>query len=108
LSTYSQSVLSTQYVQIPITVESPSGTYSPVLDSVQFAFPPLTYPPTSPATWYTGSWATFPGPSYRAQCLIGPGNGGVALAIGSYQIVVKISDSPEIPVLYTSTLEITP
>lgn len=107
LSTYTQSVLSTQYIQIPITVEAPEP-YDPVNDAVAFAFPPLTYPPTTPTTWYTGSWSTFPGPQYRAQCLVGPSNGGVLLAVGSYSIVVKISDDPELPVLYASELEITP
>ena len=107
MSAYTQSVLSTQYIQIPVTVEAASP-YNPSNDLVQFAFPPLTYPPTAPSVWYTGSWSTFPGPQYRVQCLVGPVNGGVSLALGSYQIAVKITDDPEVPVLYPSTLEITP
>ena len=64
LSVYSQSVLSTQYVQVPVTVTSPSGSYDPTGDTVQFAFTPATYPVTEPSAWLSGSWATFPGPAY--------------------------------------------
>jgi hypothetical protein len=105
--TLSQSVLSTTYVQVGITVLSPSG-YDPTGDVVQFAFTPATYPETSPSVWYIGSWATFPGPSYWAQCLVGPANDGVSLAIGTYQAWVKIIDSPEVPVIQQLVLEITP
>ena len=48
---YSQSVLSTQYVQVPVTVTSPSGSYNPTGDTVQFAFTPVTYPVTEPSAW---------------------------------------------------------
>ena len=102
---YSQSILSTQYVQIPVTVRAPTA-YDPTSDVVQFAFTPLTYPVTEPTAWITGSWSTFPGPSYFAQCLVGPG--ATALSIGTYQVWVKITDSPEVPVLQPSTLVITP
>ena len=107
MNTISQSVLSTNLVQVPITIKSPAG-YDPTGDAVQFAFPPLTYPPTSPVTWFTGSWVTFPGPVYWAQCLVGPANGGAPLAQGQYQAWVKITDNPEIPVLQPFVLEITP
>jgi|SRR5579859_7365161 len=98
----SQSVLSTQFLMVPVTTRSPSP-YNPTADLVQFAFPPLTIPATSPAVWYTGSWVTFPGPSYWAECLVGPVNGGVPLAAGSYQVWVKITDSPEVPALLCPT-----
>lgn len=104
---YSQSVLSTQYVQIPVTVQAPTA-YNPTSDVVQFAFTPVTYPVTEPTQWVTGSWATFPGPAYWAQCLVGPANGGTALSIGTYQVWVKITDNPEVPVLQPSLLKITP
>jgi len=107
VNTISQSVLSTNYIQVPVTIQSP-GAYDPSTDVVQFAFPPSTYPPTSPGTWYTGSWAVFPGPVYWAQCLVGPANGGVSLAIGRYQGAVKITDSDAVPVEYPFLLVITP
>jgi hypothetical protein len=107
LPSYSQSVLSTQYIQVPVTVRSASP-YNPSGDAVQFAFVPVTYPQAAPSVWYTGSWSVFPGPVYWAQILVGPANGGVALAAGSYEAWLKITDSPEIPVLQPFILTITP
>jgi hypothetical protein len=108
LSMYSQSVLSTVYVQIPVTAQGTAGAWNPTGDTVQFAFTPVTYPVTSPTSWAAGTWATFPGPAYRALCLVGPGAGGTALSIGTWQVWLKISDSPEVPVLQPSLLQITP
>jgi len=109
VNTLSQSSLSTPYVQTLITVQSASS-YNPTSDTVQFAFPALTYPPASPTNWVTGSWVTYPGPAYWAQCLVGPaaGAGGTALSLGTYQVWVKITDSPEVPVLQPCLLTITP
>jgi hypothetical protein len=104
-----QSALSTQYIQAQVTVQSPDG-YNPTADTVQMAFIPETYPPTQPtdADWVTGSWETFPGPTYWAQALVGPENGGTALTVGMYEVWVKVTDSPEVPVLQPALLEITP
>jgi len=108
-NTISQSVLSTNFVQVPITIQSPSG-YDPTGDAVVFAFEPYTYPVTEPGSgdWHGGSWVTFPGPVYWAQCLVGPANGGVSLAIGTYAGWVKITDSPAVPVEQPFLLKITP
>ena len=107
MNTISQSVLSTNYVQVPVTVRYPSG-YDPTGDVVQFAYTALSYPTIEPSAWFGGSWLTFAGPAYWAQCLVGPANGGVSLAIGTYQGWVKITDSPAIPVLQPFLLKITP
>ena len=107
MNTVTQSALSTQMLQILVTVKSPSG-YNPTGDTVQMAFTPLTYPETSPASWATGSWATFPGPAYWAEALVGPANGGTALSLGTYQVWLKITDNPEVPVLQPCLLTITP
>lgn len=106
--TVAVSSLSTVYVQQLIIAQSASG-YDPSGDVVQFAFTPETYPETVPASmsWHTGSWAVFPGPKYWAQCLVGPA-GGVVLAQGLYQIWVKITDSPEVPVLQDVFLQVNP
>ncbi len=107
VNTISQSVLSTNYVMVPITIQSPGG-YNPVGDLVQFSFTALSYPTIEPVTWYAGSWLTFPGPAYWAQCLVGPANGGVSLAIGTYQGWTRITDSPAVPVTQSFMLKITP
>jgi hypothetical protein len=99
-----QSVLSTQYIQIQITAMASSGIYDPTGDVVQFAFTPVGFPSQQPVTWYAGSWETDPGPVYWAQCLIGPGSGGVVLAAGLWEVWVKVTDDPEIPVLQPAVL----
>jgi len=108
--TVSISVLSTQPVQALITVQSPDGE-DPTGYPVQWAFPPLTEPQTQPAEWYEGSWVTFPGPAYWTECSVGPANGGVSLAVGSYQsrIMITTGDSTgdDVPVLYGPIVEIT-
>lgn len=106
-ATVTQSALSTQMVQVMITATSP-GNYDPTSDIVQFSFTPSTYPQTSPAVWYPGSWESFPGPEYWAQCLVGPGAGGVPLSLGLYQVWVQITDNPEVPVIQACYLQITP
>jgi len=105
--TVTQSSLSTDYVQVLIA--SPGST-DPTFDNIQFAFTLETYPETRPTTddWITGSWAVSPGPQYWAQCLVGPENGGTVLAIGLYQVWVKILSSPPVPVLQQVYLQITP
>ena len=107
MNTISQSVLSTNFAQVPVTIQSPDG-YDPTSDVVQFAFVLLSYPTIEPVTWYAGSWVTFPGPAYWAQCLVGPANGGVALAIGTYQGWTKVTDSAAVPVTQSFLLKITP
>lgn len=104
-----QSALSTQYVQVQVVAKAPDG-YDPTSDEVQLAFTRETYPQVQPggSDWVTGSWETFPGPAYWAQALVGPANGGTALTVGTYLVWVKITDSPEVPVLQPCLLEITP
>jgi hypothetical protein len=99
-----QSSLSLQYVPVQITVQVgvPTG------DTVQFAFTTGGADPQA-GDWKTASWATnitgLPNGVYIAQCLVGPG-GAVQLAAGTYQIWVKITDNPEVPVLKGGTLQI--
>ena len=107
MNTISQSALSTQMLQVPVTVRSPAS-YDPAGDTVAFAFAPLATPQPPPDAWYPGSWVTFPGPAYWAQVLVGPANGGVALTVGAYLGWLKITDNPEVPVLQPFLLTITP
>jgi hypothetical protein len=107
VQTLTQSALSTQYVQTLIAVISVSGDYNPTADSVQWAFTNANaYPAVGPADWTDGSWVTYPGSQYWAQILIGPENGGVVLATGTWQAWLQITDSPEVPVLTPFLLQI--
>ena len=69
MNTISQSVLCTNYVQVPVTIWSPSG-YNPSGDVVQFSFTALSYPTIEPVTWYAGSLAYI-----RRPVLLGSGAG---------------------------------
>ena len=72
----------------------------PTADSVFMAFKTDGEYPDS-GDFVVGSWetnATTIPPTYTALCLVGPG-GTIELTAGSYQVFVKITDNPEVPVL---------
>ena len=98
------SVLSTEYLRYVITTTVGGVHYNPTSDHVQFAFPAQGQ---APATWVDGSWETLTAPTeYVARCLIGP-SGAVTLTAGTWDVWIKITDSPEIPVRYADTINIT-
>jgi hypothetical protein len=99
--------VSTQYIQVPVFNEE---GINPTSDVVKFAFlGPFTNVstsneavPTATTTYYTGAWQSVNSP-YVATCLVGPA-GVVALATGTYLVIVKITDNPEVPVLFSGPL----
>lgn len=98
--------LSTEYVQVPVSAVVSTGIVNPTSDQVQFAFVVSGDP--APGDWHSGSWETIPPGTYLAQCLVGPGTGGVPLSAGAtYEIWVKITDNPEVPVRQVGLLKIT-
>lgn len=93
--------LSTEYVRVQVTASSAGAVVNPTSDTIQFAFPATT---VQPSVWYSGSWETISG-VYYARCLVGPTGGVVTLTVGnSYDVWVKITDSPEVPVRKVTTL----
>ena len=98
----SLSVLSTEYVRVPIAATVNNAPYNPTNDVVQFAF--TTGGDPVAGDWHAGVWDSGNAP-YVAQCLVGPG--GVALTVGTWVIWVKITDNPEIPVRQVGQLAIT-
>ena len=98
---------STIYVQVP--VYNTEGI-DPTSDKVYFAFvgPFATSsqaaeePPTASTVWYEGTWDAGSSP-YTARILVGSG-GVTALAVGSYQVYVKVHDAPEVPVLFSGPM----
>lgn len=104
------SVASLEFVPATVTATSRGLPYNPTSDLVQFAFT-ASGASLAGAEWVAGSWdgsSPVPGTSadYTALCLVGPG-GDVVLPVGTYQVSVKITDSPEIPVLSAYLLKIT-
>lgn len=96
----SLSSLSTEYLRYTVTATVNGIPYNPSGDTVSFAFPASG---VSPSTWYTGSWEQV-GTTYVARILIGPG--GQAISGGTYDVWIKVTDSPEIPVRKIDTLTI--
>lgn len=80
-----------------------NASYNPTSDTLQFGF--TSSPSKQPTTWYPGSWEVDAGSVYVARCLIGP-SGTVALPAATYNVWIKITDDPEIPVKQPGQLKI--
>ena len=106
--TIGMSQLSTQYVFIPVSATKSGVAYNPTGDVVQFAFMPTATQVPQVSDWVAGSWDTdsssilFP---YSAKCLVGP-SGTTNPGIGTFVMYLKVTDSPEIPVLIVGQLQI--
>jgi len=101
--------LSTQYVSTNITN---SEGVNPTSDVVRFAFlGPVSnvsqaseLVPTTGTTYYTGFWPSMSpvintANSYTATILVGPTGGTVNLSTGTYLMIVKVTDDPEVPIV---------
>ncbi len=101
--------VSTQYIQVPVRAWSQGLPFNPTDLTVQMAFIDGWAKPIT-ADWNAASWASLTAVNgvYLAQCLVGPQNGGVDLGIGTWNVWVQVTSSPEIPVLISGgTLTIT-
>lgn len=87
------SVLSTVYVEVPVS----STPHDPTGDPVYMAFVAQGVTPSS-GDWNVASWVADASPP-TAACLVGPVNGGVVLPAGIYVVWVRITDSPEVPAI---------
>lgn len=103
------SQLSLQYVGVPVKATTLAGVaHDPTGDTVQMAFMPTATQVPGSSDWNTAVWATvttsliYP---YAAYCLVGPG-GTVNPGIGTYVMYLKVTDSPEVPVLIVGQLQI--
>ena len=101
-----QSALSLQFVGAYVTALVNGATYNPTSDAVAFAFTASGVDPQV-SDWVAGAWETVAGPptQYKAKCRVGPG-GTITLGKGLYDVWVKVTDSPEVPVLSVDTLQI--
>lgn len=103
--------ISTPFIEVTITNEQ---GVNPTGDVVEFAFlgPYTTVSqaneavPSASTTWYTGAWQSLVSP-YVATILIGPGSGAAVLTAGAYLVLVRVTDSPEVPVLYSGPMVVT-
>ncbi|MEU6513630.1 hypothetical protein [Streptomyces sp. NPDC046978] len=99
---------SREYVGADVTVTVQGQPYNPTSDVVEFAFSAIG---GRPSTWYTGGWdGNQPTPgtnAYRAQVLVGPNSSGPTLDKGRYTVWIRITDSPEQPVIAVGQLAVT-
>jgi len=95
-----------EYVRFPVRATVNGLPYNPTSDVVQFAFLTLESAQPVGGDWKSGSWETGANSTYLARCLVGP-SGTVTLTAGLYYVWIKITDSPEIPVILAGTVEIT-
>lgn len=102
------SVLSTEYLLIPVQALIAGVATDPTIYPVDFAFTAIGVEPVD-ADWVTGTWqnGTTNG-LYMAQCLIGPAAGmaGTSLTPGLWAIWIRVTSNPEIPVLQPGILQI--
>ena len=98
--TLTQLAQSTEPVQLQVAATLNGAPYNPTADPVAIAFVTEASPPPDPQAgqWNTASWETDPGPAYWASILVGPLNGGIPLAVGTYIVYIKITDNPAVPV----------
>jgi hypothetical protein len=99
------SSLSTMFVLVEVNFTDPVTELplNPTADAVVMAFTSTNADPLV-GDWKTASWRTG-GPPYIAQCLVGPAS-SVVLAKGGYHVWVKVTDSPELPVLQGGFLKV--
>ncbi len=93
-----QSSLSKEFVEAYVFSDTdPTGL------AVSFAFPVTDGAPSSTVSgqWDPTGWVDG---RAIAQCLVGPGAN--VLAVGNYDVYVKWTDSPEVPLILTGQLEI--
>ena len=108
MPTLTQLVTSTLYVWQEIEATDLSGNVlDPTGDAAFLAFVPQPQygPPPNPSSGQLNSaiWRTSTSGGstlYWLGALVGPANGGIQLAQGAYIIGAKVSDSPEVPVLW--------
>ena len=87
---------SVEYVKVPVTAPDGSDLST---QAVSIAVIDATARPVT-GDWKTGSWD-----GNTAKVLIGPG--ALPLAPGNYKVWVKVTDSPEVPVLVAGTITVT-
>lgn len=100
MNTLTQLATSTEPVQLLVEAFQGGAAYNPTGDPVAIAILPDTSPEPgyASASWNVASWEVDPGPSYWASILVGPLNGGILLAAGTYICYVKITDNPAVPI----------
>lgn len=97
---------SNEFIRVRVNAKESGVVVNPTTDAVSFAFPSDA---GAPGAFTAGSWetdATTTPDTYYARIRVGGTGSGATkeLANGNYHVYVKITDSPEVPVLLSGTL----
>lgn len=106
MSTVTMSSTSRQYLRLPVSATWQGVAQDPTADTVEFAAVTVG---SEPSSWTAGSWetdtSTDPDTFWARILVSGTGGGGtLALADGTYDLWVRVTDSPERPVQRICTL----
>jgi len=97
------SALSKQYIRVIVKAKDENGVDIVIgSDVVEFAFMLNGNDPTD-LDWKAGAW----GAANVARILIGPGTAAALTAGNQYQVWVRVTDNPEVPVLKVDALNVT-
>jgi hypothetical protein len=88
--------ISKEYLSVPVAGTNLDGT-----EPVELAVIPVSTEEPADDDWHTAAWV-----SGEARVLIGPGT-ALDLANGTYRVWVRLTASPEIPVIRAGSLKIT-
>lgn len=99
------SVLSTEYIRVPVEATNAGQPVDPTTGAVEFAFADFDTD-ADPSSWIAGTWETDAGPpaKYYARILVGPS--GEVVTVGKYHIWLKITHSPEVPIRRVGVLTV--
>ena len=63
---------------------------------------------TRPTTndWHTSAWTGDPGYTRNCRVFIGNSVGGISVDAGMYRVFVRVTDSPEIPIMDAGLLSV--
>lgn len=84
-----RSVLDAEALDFTVTAAANGLPYDPRSATVEMAFKADWGDPTTP-DWHPGTWDT--GLTGLAVAQVNPGPGGLALAVGSYYVWVRVTD----------------
>lgn len=99
------SILTDEYIRIPVAAREGSTPVNPTTLPLSFAFK-TSGQPVDPGDFTTGSWE-IDGSAYFARIRVGGTGTGATkeLAVGKYQVWLKVADATEQPIRPVGTLE---
>lgn len=102
------SVLTTEYIRVRVEAEDSGVPVDPTSNPPEFALLDFdTDPDPVGGDWSNGTWETVVSGSetqYYARIIVG--TGGIVLVVGKYNVWLKVTHSPEIPVRKVGALDV--